>query len=59
LVPSTRNFFRATFRRPRRESYAQLFLNGGARQFMPGSSAPLLNLLEFQSMTRLRGAAHV
>jgi hypothetical protein len=30
------------------------FLSGGARQFMPGSSAPLLNLLEFQSMTRLR-----
>jgi hypothetical protein len=31
-------------------------LNDGARQFMPGSSAPLLNLLEFQSMTRPRSA---
>jgi hypothetical protein len=30
------------------------FRRGGARQFMPGSSASMLNLLEFQSMARLR-----
>jgi hypothetical protein len=33
---------------------------GEARiQFMPGSSVPAPSLLEFQSMARLRAAAHV
>jgi hypothetical protein len=43
----------------RRESYAQLLGEAPPAQFMPGSSVPMLNPLEFRSMVWLRRAKRV